>query len=110
MHAVRRRVAGDQRANVVVRKPLGQAPLQDALPAAPDTGDNNDGAITALVCGAQEALERSAATILSVTVQIEGRADVKVAAAHALFIATMLRRRRGLGARHRRSRNAFGRR
>lgn len=98
MSAVRGRITRDQPPDVVVSEPIRQTPLQDALPAAPNTRDHDDGALAAPVSGAQEALERRAAAILCMAMQIERRADLKLATAHALFIAAMLRRRCGLRA------------
>lgn len=109
MSAVRGRITRDQRPDVVVSEPIRQTPLQDALPAAPNTRDHDDGAVTASVRGAQEALERRAAAILCVAVQIERRADLKLATTDPLFIAAMLRRRCGLGACGRRRRNRLWR-
>ncbi len=89
---MRGRKAGDERANVVIGQPFGQAALDDALPAAADASEDDDGAVAAALRSSQEAAERGASAVLRVAVQIQRSADFELAATHALFVAAVLRR------------------
>ena len=91
MRAMRWRVARHVFAKVTFSDPFRKAALQDALPAAANAGDDNHRAITARLRRTQKPSERSAAAVLRVTMQIKLTADLKFAATHAFFVATILR-------------------
>jgi hypothetical protein len=80
-----------KRTQIAFGQPLGQAPLQDALPAAPDPGDHNHRPRPARMRRAEKASERGAASILVVPMQIQRATDFDAAASDALLCAAVLR-------------------
>lgn len=112
MTAVRRREAGNERADIALRQPFWQSPPHHTLSATPDAGYNNHSALAPPLRPVQEASEGRASADLSVAVQVQRTADLKFAAPDALFIGSVLWRSALRGARLRfgRNRRRFGRR
>jgi hypothetical protein len=91
--SVRRRKPGYDRTQRRLGEPVGQAPLQHTLPAAPHTCNDDNDAIASPRSCEQKTLQGMPAADLAMAVEIETGAYLELPAPHTFLISAFSERR-----------------